>query len=45
MGAAAIFGYLGSTLFYSNYIGLALGLTLVTAIIFLVGRDPEAEQA
>ena len=43
MGAAAVFGYLGSTLFYSPYVGLILGLIVIIVILFIVGSDPEAE--
>ncbi|MFT5087184.1 MAG: Na+/H+ antiporter NhaC [Candidatus Latescibacterota bacterium] len=42
MGAAAIFGYLGSTLFYPAYVGLALGVIAITGVLWAIGRDPEA---
>lgn len=44
MGIAATVGYLGSTLFYSTYVGLGLGIVAVTAIIWIAGRDPETQQ-
>ena len=41
MLVAAIFGYLGSTLFYSTSVGLGLGMIVVVATLALVGRDPD----
>ena len=39
--ALFVFGYLGSTLLYSSYIGLGLGMLLVVATLVIVGRDPD----
>ena len=41
MCIAAVCGYLGSTLLYSTYIGLGLGMLLVVATLVIVGRDPD----
>ena len=41
MCIAAVCGYLGSTLLYSSYIGLGLGMLLVVATLVIVGRDPD----
>ncbi len=43
MGAAAVFGYLGSTLFYPTYVGLLLGFIAITGVLWAIGRDPEVE--
>ena len=41
MCIAAVCGYLGSTLLYSTYIGLGLGMLVVVATLVIVGRDPD----
>ncbi|MGB0604299.1 MAG: Na+/H+ antiporter NhaC family protein [Candidatus Latescibacterota bacterium] len=41
MCIAAVCGYLGSTLLYSTYVGLGLGMLVVVATLFIVGRDPD----
>ena len=41
MFIAAVCGYLGSTLLYSTYIGLGLGMLVVVATLVIVGRDPD----
>lgn len=43
MGAAAVFGYLGSTLFYSPYVGLGLGSMAIVAVLWIAGHDPETQ--
>ncbi len=42
MSLAAIFGYLGSTLFYSTYVGLGLGMAAVVALLLIAGRSPDS---
>ncbi|MEC8645567.1 MAG: Na+/H+ antiporter NhaC family protein [Candidatus Latescibacterota bacterium] len=41
MCIAAVCGYLGSTLLYSTYIGLGLGMLVVVATLVIVGHDPD----
>ena len=41
MSAAALFGYLGTTLFYPSFIGLLAGLTALILLLFTLGRNPE----
>lgn len=41
MCIAAVCGYLGSTLLYSTYVGLGLGMLAVVATLVIVGRDPD----
>lgn len=41
MCIAAVCGYLGSTLLYSTYVGLGLGMLVVVATLVIVGRDPD----
>jgi len=41
MAIAATCGYLGSTLLYPTYVGLALGLAVIIGVLLLFGRDPE----
>ena len=41
MFIAAVCGYLGSTLLYSTYIGLGLGMLAVVATLVIVGRDTD----
>jgi len=42
MVAAALCGYLGTTLLYPSYLGLLLGIAVLTSLLFLVGRSPDA---
>ena len=41
MSVAATFGYLGSSLLYSNWTGLGLGLGAILIIILVVGKNPD----
>ena len=43
MAAAALCGYLGTTLLYSPLLGLLLGLAVIGLVLFFLGRNPDAE--
>jgi len=42
MAIAALVGYLGTALAYPSYVGLALGVGCVTAVLLVAGSDPDA---
>ena len=44
MAAAALFGYLGTSLsLYGGMVGIGLGLASLALLLLLVGKDPEAK--
>ena len=43
MTTAAVCGYLGTTLLYSPYFGLLLGVAVFLLILLFLGRNPDAE--
>ena len=43
MAVAGSCGYLGSTLFWSPAVGLVLGLTIITAVLLLVGKKTDED--
>ena len=43
MTAAALFGYLGTTLWYPGSVGLILGLGALTLVLLVAGSNPEQE--
>ena len=44
MAIAALVGYLGTALAYPPYVGLALGVGCVAAVLLVAGSDPDAEE-
>ena len=45
MSTAALFGYLGTTLFYPSFVGLLAGLSALILLLLALGRDPEKPAA
>ena len=41
MGCAALFGYLGAATLYPAWVGILIGGTVITALIFTIGKKPD----